>query len=324
MTMWRHWMVGQVDASIAALVLLAIALVLRQRLSPAIRSALLLIALVRLALPPLVRSPWSEALVDLPPVDDTRMQMSEWLSADISFLLAGLTLVTVALVARLVLQARSIGLAPVVAAPPELQAHVDRLSNGMPIALRLSANDEGPFAAGVFRKIIVLPAGLVEQLDAEAMTAVLAHEVAHHARRDLWWLTAVAVLKTVVWFNPLAHVIARALVATREDGSDDWAVTHTSRDPFTYARALLQSARMIAVPHPLTAAGAHPMGKRLRRLLNGRAHRDDRVGVAGIAMVLAAAIFCIPGAHMPQLSAADHPTVIIHRVVRDAAITDIK
>src|SRR5688500_7274840 len=102
MTLWRHWMVGQLDASIVAAMLLAIAVLLRHRLQPGVRSAILLIALVRLVLPPWLRSPWSEALVDLPPLDDGRMLITMGLYSDLAmYAAAAVSLVTLFLLARI-------------------------------------------------------------------------------------------------------------------------------------------------------------------------------------------------------------------------------
>lgn len=326
---WQHWLVGQIDASIAAGAVLIVAALLRRQLSPRVRSALLLIALVRLALPPWLRSPWSEALVDLPPIDDTRMLAVEWLSGDVTFaLFAFTTAITCVLLARLAYQSGVLAahVRHLEKAPAELMDTVNRLAPGLSIDVRIADAADGPFATGLFRKVIVLPATLIDRLDSQGLEAVLAHEVAHHARRDLFWITAAATLKAIVWFNPLAPLIARALVATREDGSDDWAVTHTSRDPFAYAQALLQSARMIAHPHPL-AAGAHPMGKRLKRLLDGRANRTGRIGVAGLVVIASAAALCLPGAHMPALEASarqDDSVIVIKRVLGERAVEEIR
>jgi hypothetical protein len=116
----------------------------------------------------------------------------------------------------------------------------------------------------------------------------------------------------------VAYPIARALVASREDGSDDWAVRKTSQDPFTYAQALLQSARMVAAPQPLGAAGAHPMGKRLQRLLDSGSARDGRIRLFGLAVIFVAAAAALPGAHMPSASDSDTDSQRIVIVIRRA------
>ena len=103
MTIWRHWMVGQLDASLVAAALLLVALLARHRLSPSVRSFLLLIALVRLVLPPWMRAPWSEAVVDVPPIDDVRTLIASGLQWDVAMYAAAITTaVSVFLLARMV------------------------------------------------------------------------------------------------------------------------------------------------------------------------------------------------------------------------------
>ena len=315
MTLWRHWIVGQLDASIVAAALLAIAVLLRHRLSPRVRSFILAIALIRLVLPPWVRSPWSEALVDVPPIDDGRTWIAAGLQSDIAMYVAAFTTcISLILLARMAW----------------IFATADRrwllITDPAPIAprsgveFRLSRRGEGPLAVGVRRKLVVLPAGVLD-LHPASLEAVLAHEVAHHERRDLWWIGIAEILKSIAWFNPLAHLIARSLVASREDGSDDWAVSRTSKDPFAYAEALLQSARLVSSPHPLGVAllrqgygghaGAHPMGKRLRRLLDSKATREGRLGIAAIAVIVLCAAAAIPAAHMPSVDERDDQRIVI-------------
>jgi bla regulator protein BlaR1 len=321
MTIWQHWIVGQVDASIAAAFLLTIALLARRQISPRVRSVILLIALVRLTIPPWIRSPWSEAAVDLPPIDDTRTLIVDWLQSDAAaYAFAITTIVSVLLLARLAWQLRQSHrhwLKTTTMAPESMQARARALMSGdAAIEVRLSMGGDGPLAAGIRRRLIVLPADAID-LEPAALDAALAHEAAHHARGDLKWIAGVRALAAVAWFNPLAHLIARAIVASREDGSDDWAVSRTSNDAFTYCRSLLQSARMVAVDRDAVAANAHPMGRRLRRLLDGRAARDRRLGVAGLIGITVAMALCLPGAHMPEASSwEDDQAVIVHRIIR--------
>lgn len=309
MTLWRHWMIGQLDATITVAVLLGIVSLARHRLSPRLRSGLLLIALVRLALPSWIPSPWSEALVDIPPLDDGRTLMAIGLESDLVRVVAMITtVVTMILLARIAWTFAT--------AERRWIARTDplsiRLKADSAVQVRVSRSGEGPLAAGFFRKLIVLPESIL-QLDRAAIDAVIAHETAHHERRDLAWIAAAEVLRAIAWFNPLAHLAARALVAAREDGCDDWAVARTSNDRFAYAQALLQSARLVSTPQPLGAAGAHPMGTRLRRLLDGNATRDRRLGLGGIVLLILAATAVLPGAHMPEPDRDDERVVIVIR-----------
>ena len=323
MTLWQHWMTGQIDASIAAALLLTIAVLARHAISPRVRSILLLIALMRLVLPPWIRSPWSEAAVDLPPIDETRTAMMDWLQSDAAvYAFAIATVVTLLLLARLAWQLRRSHyhwIETTTPAPEWVQARARAFAgDALPVEVRLSREGSGPLAAGLRQPLIVLPVDAIESLAPADLDAALAHEIGHHARRDLLWIAAVRALAAIAWFNPLAHLIARAIIASREDGSDDWAVTRTSNDPFTYCRALLQSARMIAVDRHTVTANAHPMGRRLKRLLDGRAARDGRIGVVATIGILLALTACIPGAHMAEGSSwEDDEVIVIQRVISD-------
>ena len=314
MTTWQHWMVGQLDASIVAVVLLAVAVLARHRLSPSLRAVLLTIALARLVLPPWINSPWSEAFVDLPPLDDSRFAMSELVRANMATKLFALWLAgALFCLGRLAFQAwhaRRYWLETTVEAPARIAERVRQIAGDRAPDVRISMREDGPMAIGLRQPLIILPASLVD-LPGEALDAVLAHEVAHHARRDLFWIAAASAMSALAWFNPVAHVIAAELRSAREDGSDDWAVMRTSREPYAYAQALLRSARLAAGLHsPLAAhlrasrygvhAGAHPMGPRLRRLLDGSSRRDDRLSAAALCAILVVLTLALPGAHMPD------------------------
>jgi beta-lactamase regulating signal transducer with metallopeptidase domain len=294
---WQHWIVGQVDASIAAAAIVGLVMAMRHRVSPSVRSILLLIALIRLVLPPWMRSPWSEALVDVTAIDDVRFVTAEMMRSGVAtWMFATWSAVSMWLFVRLLHRlktTRRYWVERTVEAPPEM------IPSWCHVEVRLSPSGEGPMALGIRRPLIVVPDSIVH-LDAAAIDAVLAHEVAHHERRDLVWLAAAHALSALVWFNPLAHVLVAAVRSTREDGCDDWAVARTSRDPYAYAQALLQSARLVATRPPATAMAAHPMSSRLRRLLDGTARRDARIGWAGIALILMVGTLAIPGAHMPD------------------------
>ena len=133
------------------------------------------------------------------------------------------------------------------------------------VEVRLSRSGDGPLAVGLRRKLIILPESVLS-LDSAAIEAVVAHEIAHHERRDLVWIALASALKAVAWFNPLAHLIARALVAAREDGTDDWAVRqHVERSVCVCAGA--------------AAIGAHGGGR------HNRSARPARIRWAGACSV---------------------------------------
>ena len=81
-----------------------------------------------------------------------------------------------------------------------------------------------PFACGLFRWTIVLPAGIEQQLSSAEMKALLAHEVAHLVRRDPWWLWLGEVLCTCLAFQPLNFLARWHWQQAAELLCDDWAV----------------------------------------------------------------------------------------------------
>jgi beta-lactamase regulating signal transducer with metallopeptidase domain len=311
------WITGQIDATLMAASLLLVAHWGRHRLSPSLRSAILLIALVRLALPPFIQSPWSEAASDLPPVDEARIAVFGWLQDDrVQYLFALWIAISVVLIARLAWQlsyGRRSVLATSERAPEWLQMRARNLSTGATPEVRVSDRGDGPFATGLVHRLIVLPASLVDRLDEDALDAALAHEIAHHERRDLWWLAAARLLGAIAWLNPLALVLSRSIGMAREDGSDDWAVSRTSHDPFAYVEALLKSARAASAEGQLLTLGAHPMHGRFRRLLDGRCTRDRRLGVVGVVVIIMLAAMALPGAHTPRVDDGERVVIVIKK-----------
>jgi beta-lactamase regulating signal transducer with metallopeptidase domain len=94
-----------------------------------------------------------------------------------------------------------------------------------------------PFASGFSRVVIVLPAAC-DGWSAERRVAVLMHELAHVARRDLIGHTVSRLVCALYWFHPLVWVAARRLRSECERACDDLALGLGAR-PSDYAEHLL-------------------------------------------------------------------------------------
>jgi beta-lactamase regulating signal transducer with metallopeptidase domain len=107
-----------------------------------------------------------------------------------------------------------------------------------------------PMTIGVWRPVVLLPAGLVEQLNESQLLQVLLHECTHAARRDPLVGLYQRLVAALLWFHPLVHVVNRLLDEAREELCDNRVLRAASATDYT--RTLLTVARSLPSPsHPL-------------------------------------------------------------------------
>jgi len=126
-----------------------------------------------------------------------------------------------------------------------------------------------PFLAGLWHPGIFLPAAYATDFDPTALRAILAHELAHLARRDNAWTLAARLLCALLWPQPLLWVLCRRLEQISEEACDQAVLAHDC-PPRAYADCLL------------TLAERHPLGRRERALGAGvapfRSSLGQRIG----------------------------------------------
>ena len=109
-------------------------------------------------------------------------------------------------------------------------------------SVRLLVSDEvhSPLSWGWRRPVILIdPDTLGQPDDAEA---ILAHEVAHVARRDWPVLMLSRLAATLFWFNPLVWLLEREVVQQAEEAADCEAAERV--EPARYAETLLSWAQV--------------------------------------------------------------------------------
>ncbi len=107
--------------------------------------------------------------------------------------------------------------------------------------LRVSEN-AGPLAMGIFRPAIVIPRALLERLPGRELRIVLAHELAHMRRGDLWTQVLTIALLAMWWFHPLYWVLLFKVRRVREDCCDDDVIARGFATPDEYCAALLHTS----------------------------------------------------------------------------------
>ncbi len=131
-----------------------------------------------------------------------------------------------------------------------------------------------PMTWGFARSIVLLPATSADW-STRRKRIVLAHELAHVARRDLRWQVLARIACAVHWFNPLAWYALRRLRTEQEFACDD-CVVHVGTRASDYATELVGIVESHQVrPATFAVAMAHSadLENRLKSLFDGaRSH----------------------------------------------------
>src|SRR5438045_4219695 len=93
------------------------------------------------------------------------------------------------------------------------------------VRLTMARTISSPVALGLPE--ICRPALPISELGAEQQGRMLAHELAHLARRDSLWLAGASLIERVFFFQPLNRLARRELETTAEFLSDEWAMKKT-------------------------------------------------------------------------------------------------
>ncbi|HEX8445151.1 MAG TPA: M56 family metallopeptidase [Sphingomonas sp.] len=148
----------------------------------------------------------------------------------------------------------------------------------------------GPVAAGILRRLILLPADFTSRFDPDERRLVLAHETAHHVRGDLVANLLALVILSLHWFNPVAHRAYRAFRDDQETACDATVLDAEAADRrHAYGTAILKSAscRVPGAACALNHAGA--LKRRIHIMIDGRKPRPLRIAGLGLALLLVTA-----------------------------------
>jgi beta-lactamase regulating signal transducer with metallopeptidase domain len=153
----------------------------------------------------------------------------------------------------------------------ELQERLDRLASAIgyarPIRLALSNRITTPLVLGWLRPTLLVPFGLLTQLDPVALEALLVHEVAHIRRHDYFVNVFQCMVEILLFYHPAVWWLSRQIRNERELCCDDVAVTWCS-DALLYAETLTRlHAYRVETFAPALAAGGGDLMFRIKRLL---------------------------------------------------------
>ncbi|MFO0820240.1 MAG: M56 family metallopeptidase [Pirellulales bacterium] len=181
----------------------------------------------------------------------------------------------------------------------QLQRLAARLRIRRKVRVRVVEASIGPAVVGLFRPTVLLPGVLVRELSPEELEPILAHELVHIRRYDLWLCLAQSLTQSLWWFHPLVWWANQRLSEEIERCCDEEVVASLSYEPARYARSLLE---VLERKRALRAAPAIP-GVRPLQVTANRLERIMRLGQGShrrtprwcwISLLLAA-VFLVPG-----------------------------
>ena len=194
-------------------------------------------------------------------------------------------------------------------------------------AIALSRRIASPTVIGIVRPTILLPFRLATALGPDEIAAVLAHELAHIRRYDLWINLFQRFVEALLFFNPAVWYLSRRLSTEREFCCDDVALSR-GVGSMKYAELLLRLAEVgrrapSTAEHQfaLAATGTRPsqLRRRISRMLgleDELALRATRRGTltvtAALLLAAVASSVFLPSespAETPADSAADTPAL---------------
>jgi protein involved in polysaccharide export with SLBB domain/beta-lactamase regulating signal transducer with metallopeptidase domain len=127
--------------------------------------------------------------------------------------------------------------------PPsqELMAYAGGLANRLGMAslpgVFLSARVREAIVVGLWRPVVLLPLAWAVEMTPDVLEAVIAHELAHIRRWDLWVSLAQRLVEALLFYHPAVWWLSRRISLEREMCTDELAVAATGRRG-TYAETL--------------------------------------------------------------------------------------
>lgn len=152
---------------------------------------------------------------------------------------------------------------------------------------------------GFWQPVVLLPASWLTSLSTDVLEAVIAHELAHIRRHDVWVNLLQRIVETLLFYHPAVWWLSNRVRLEREMCCDELAVeaTHNRR---SYVVALEQVGRLqhygnLKLATPFTGDRKMTLLRRVRNVLqiNGRPDREPAWVVGLVAVLLPLLVFGI-------------------------------
>jgi bla regulator protein BlaR1 len=174
-----------------------------------------------------------------------------------------------------------------------------------------------PGIVGVWRPVLLVPEGLLDQLTAAQRDALIAHERSHVRHRDNLMAAVHMAVEALFWFHPLVWWIQSRLIDERERACDE-DVLRAGSQPADYAEGILAVCRLsIRAPLPCVAGvTGSDLRRRIESILLGGLGRPMGAGRRCALALTAIASIALPivvGAvnAVPLVAVAQEPSTAV-------------
>jgi bla regulator protein BlaR1 len=171
-----------------------------------------------------------------------------------------------------------------------------------------------PAVVGMWRPILLLPAGIDQRLPPAQLDAVIAHEACHIGSRDNLTAGVQMLVECLFWFHPVVWWIGGRLVQERERACDE-RVLGLLQNPRAYADGIVNVCKLyVGVPLPcVPGVSSSDLRRRIERIMRNETGdavpRRTRIalGIAAslilIVPIIGGAVTAPPGATPSQAPA---------------------
>ena len=186
-----------------------------------------------------------------------------------------------------------------------LEVLAEQLQIQKPVQFLESALVKSPTAIGFFKPMVLVPLGLLSNLPAEQVEAILLHELAHIRRNDYLINFMQCLLEQVFFFNPGLLWVSALIRLERENCCDDIAVSAMqSKTHYINALVAFQEFNLKGSKYALAFAGKQkmPLLARVKRILNHHTYKTLSImeKISLLASVLLISSLCFFSLHKSQ------------------------
>ena len=170
-----------------------------------------------------------------------------------------------------------------------------------------------PGVVGIWRPILLLPAGIESRLTPAHLESIVAHELCHVRRRDNLTSAVHMVVESVCWFHPLVWWIGARLIEERERACDE-DVLDRGAHPRDYAEGIVRVCKLYVESPVACVSGVtgSDLKRRIEDIMSNRIGRSltiTRKVMLTTAAALALAAPVVVGAMTPASTQTAPPPV---------------